>query len=317
MHILPRHSPSHSPTRAKSKEYDRQLDIARNALNQICPENPMEDLRNAKDTVALFAEHISELRPQQADRPKSAELLRTISSSSVQRQGSNNSSSDGSGTRKGSSSSSAAARWRNRSGVGKEWAGSKPGSIWTSIASELRDVAAQFPGLEVAAFSEFISSREILELGADFVRAYHARRIAAEKPYWAAEDLFFDLQAVKQGDAPASRWTQARSERRREWDLADHITRFVLMADGFRRRSVEREDWSVWAGDFVTNVRFYLRVLRCYIKRDAKQREERREQTQLQYQTPTKSTGSLEKKNSNGSRHSRFSFGSRGGSSKS
>ncbi|KAI1441744.1 hypothetical protein F5Y02DRAFT_288394 [Annulohypoxylon stygium] len=313
MHIRPKHS--HSPTRTKSKEYDRQLDIARNALNQICAENPMEDLRNAKDTVAFFAEHIDELRPQ-ADRPKSAELLRTISASSVQRQGSNNSSSDGSASRKHSS-----AKWKNRSGVGKEWAGSKPGSIWTSIASELRDVAAQFPGLEVAAFSEFISSREILELGADFVRSYNARRIAAEKPYWAAEDLFFDLQAVKQGDAPASRWTQARPERRAEWDLADHITRFVLMADGFRRRSVEREDWGVWAGDFVTNVRFYLRVLRCYIKRDAKQREERRdamrEQIQTQYQTPTKDSGGLEKKNSDGSRHSRFSFGSRGGSGKS
>ncbi|KAI0886670.1 uncharacterized protein GGS22DRAFT_186743 [Annulohypoxylon maeteangense] len=271
----------------------------------------MEDLRNAKDTVALFADHIDELRVK-TDRPKSAELLRTISSSSVQRHGSNNSSSDGS-FRKGSSS-----KWKNRS-VGKEWAGSKPGSIWTTINSELEDVAKQFPGLSVAAFNEFIGSREILELGADFVRIYHARGIAAEKPYWAAEDLFFDLQAVKQGDAPASRWTQARSERRAEWDLADHLTRFVLMADSFRRRSIEREDWGVWAGDFVTNVRFYLRVLRCFIKRDAKQREERRDAIRNQNQNQTRSQKSegLEKKNSGGSRGSRFSLGSRGGSNKS
>ncbi|KAI1459727.1 hypothetical protein F4805DRAFT_420052 [Annulohypoxylon moriforme] len=283
-------------------------------IKPICQTiDSITDKSPQKDTVALFADHIDELRPK-TDRPKSAELLRTISSSSVQRHGSNNSSSDGS-TRKGGSSSS---KWKNRS-VGKEWAGSKSGSIWTSLNHELEDVAKQFPGLSVAAFNEFISSREILDLGADFVRSYHARGIAAEKPYWAAEDLFFDLQAVKQGDAPASRWTQARSERRAEWDLADHITRFVLMADGFRRRSIEREDWGVWAGDFVTNVRFYLRVLRCFIKRDAKQREERRDarRDQTQVQAQSRSSGSLEKKNSGGSRGSRFSLGSRGGSNKS
>ncbi|KAI1210171.1 uncharacterized protein F4807DRAFT_424104 [Annulohypoxylon truncatum] len=303
---------SHSPIKTKPNEYDRQIDIARNASRKLCPENPMEDLRNAKDTVALFADHIDQLRLK-TDRPKSSELLRTISSSSVQRHGSNNSSSDGS-THKSSS-----LKWGKNRSVGKEWAGSRTGSIWTTLSSELEDVAKQFPGLSVAAFNEFIGSREILELGADFVRAYHKRGIALEKPYWAAEDLFFDLQAVKQGDAPASRWTQARPERRAEWDLADHIARFVLVADGFRRRSVEREDWSVWAGDFVTNVRFYLRVLRCFIKRDAKQREERRDaiRNQMQNQGQNKDAEGLEKKNSSGSRGSRFSLGSRGGSNKS
>ncbi|KAI2469070.1 hypothetical protein F4781DRAFT_395690 [Annulohypoxylon bovei var. microspora] len=291
----------HSPIKPKNKEYDRQIEIARHAARQICPDDPMEDLRNAKDTVVIIADHIDQLRPKLDSRPKSAELLRTISSPTVKRHGSNNSSSDGS-ARKGSS------KW-GRS-VGKEWVGSKSGSIWTELNSELEEVATQFPGLKVAAFNEFISSHEILQLGDEFVRrCCREKRIAAEKPYWAAEDLFFDLQAVKQGDAPASRWTQARPERRAEWDLADHLARFVLMADGFRRKSTEREDWSVWAGDFVTNVRFYLRVLRCFIKRDAKQREAQRRDA---IRDQNREAGALEKRNSRGS--SRFSLGSRGAS---
>lgn len=220
----------------------------------------MEDLRHAKDTVAIFANSIGRLRPDEA-LPRSAELFYNVPSPTVQRSGSNNSS-DGS-SRKSS-------KWINR-GVGKDWAESPSGALWHHISNTLEEVAAQFHGVKSTALNEFISAREILDLGADFVRCYRQHRFATEKPNWAAQDLFFDLQSVKQGDVRATQWTHARAEKRADWDLADHIMRFVLLADAFRTRA-EREDWSAWSVDFATCTNFYLCVLRCFIQRDEKQR---------------------------------------------
>ncbi|KAI0835992.1 hypothetical protein F5Y06DRAFT_115312 [Hypoxylon sp. FL0890] len=282
-------SPRHSPTKTTST-------ISQSSL-QVCNDNMMEDLRNAKDTVALFANNIDRLRPDEA-RPKSAELLRSISSPTVQRHGSNNSSD--------SSSRKSSSKWINR-GVLKEWAETPSGALWHQISNTLEEVAAQFQGINATALNEFISSREILDLGADFVRYY--QRLAIEKPIWAAEDLFFDLQSVKQGDVQASRWTKARADKRAEWDLADHLARFVLLADAFRTRA-EREDWNAWNMDFATNINFYLCVLRCFTQRDAKQREAARERERIRDRD---SVLEKEKRHSHGSSF-RFSRSSKAGS---
>ncbi|KAI1100758.1 hypothetical protein F4804DRAFT_34195 [Jackrogersella minutella] len=297
-HMRSRQSPTKTTT---TQEYDRQIQIARRVASQIqlCQDEPMEDMRNAHDSVRIIADFIDRLRPERQTRPRSAEILRSLSSPTVKRHGSNNSSSDGS-TRKSSS-----LKW-NRS-VGKEWAESPSGALWREISSTLEEVAAQFQGVSGTALNEFCSSREILDLGADFVRWHREGRIASEKPYWAAEDLFFDLQTVKQGDVSASRWTKARPEKRAEWDLADHLVRFVLLADAFRRKT-EREDWSAWAVDFVTNIRFYLSVLRCFTVRDAKQRAAARGHHRERNWDRT--SGEQEKRSSRSSY--RFSLGSRG-----
>ncbi|KAI1137730.1 hypothetical protein F5Y05DRAFT_60023 [Hypoxylon sp. FL0543] len=281
-------SPRHSPTRATSI-------ISQSSL-QLCNDNMMEDLRNAKDTVALFATSIDRLRSDEA-RPKSVELLRSISSPTVRRHGSNNSS-DG--------SSRKSLKWISRS-VGKEWADSPSGALWHQISSTLEEVAAEFQCVNSTALNEFISAREILDLGADFVRYY--QRLAIEKPKWAAENLFFDLQYVKHGDLQASRWTKARGEKRSEWDLADHLARFVLLADAFRTRA-EREDWNAWNMDFATNVNFYLCVLRCFTQRDAKQREAAHERERILDRDVALESG---KRHSHGSSF-RFSRSSKAGS---
>ncbi|OTB00624.1 hypothetical protein M426DRAFT_234466 [Hypoxylon sp. CI-4A] len=231
----------------------------------------MKDIRIAKQTVAAFAEHIDRLRPEDPESLTSAELLNlslSMPSPTVKRQGSNNS----------QSSRSRSSRWSKS--VGKEWAESASGTLWHHISQTLEDVAAQFQGVNPTALKEFISAREILDLGAEFVRCYNRRGWAAEKPHWAAEDLFFDLQYVKSGDISARRWLRARPERKAEWDIADYITRFVLAADEHRVH-VNRADWNAWNTDFETNVTFYLCVLRCFVFRDAKQRAAKDERDRI------------------------------------
>ncbi|KAI8962108.1 hypothetical protein F5Y11DRAFT_323848 [Daldinia sp. FL1419] len=232
---------------------------------QPCQDNPMDDLRDAKNSVALFADYISRLEPDNS-RPHSSGDFSSFSPPTVTRQGSTTSTD---GSRKGSSR-------RHYRAVGKEWAESPQGTVWTHISNTLREVAAEFPGVNPTAIQEFISTRDILEMGAEFVRYYRQAGHAMEKPYWVAEDLFFDLQSVKQGDTVPERWTRARSERKREWDLADHLVRFVLLADIVRIRA-NRQDWNTWSNGFVRKVSFYLCILRCFTVRDAEQRQAARE----------------------------------------
>jgi hypothetical protein len=130
-------------------------------------------------------------------------------------------------------------------------------------------VAQQFQ-VDQTALKEYISSVDMMDLGCEFARHYHGDP-AREKAYWAAEDLFFDLQAVKQGDADVGRWTGAKVYKK-DWDLADHLVRFVLLAEQYRLCSGQ-EKWVSWEWSFAVKVGFYLSVLRCYTIRDAKQRE--------------------------------------------
>lgn len=229
------------------------------------PDSLMDDMRDAKNSVALFADYINRLRPE-IPRPHSTVDLHGLSQSTVSRQGST-------GSEDGSRRSSSKRHYRS---VRKEWAESPQGTLWNHISNTLREVAAELPDVNPTAIQEFISAREILELGADFVRHYRESSHAMEKPYWVAEDLFFDLQSVKQGDVGASRWTRARPEKRVGWDLADHLTRFVLLADSFRSRA-DRQDWNTWSNGFVRKVSFYLCILRCFTVRDAEQRQAARE----------------------------------------
>ncbi|KAI0009667.1 hypothetical protein F4779DRAFT_581526 [Xylariaceae sp. FL0662B] len=221
----------------------------------------MEDLRNAERTVAMFAAYIDLLRPE--NRPPSADLSTPASkvSNTTKRQGSG-----GSGNSRKNS---------KRRGVGKDWEGSVEGQLWNSISKTVADVA-QKQGVNQTALQVFISQEAIQDLGSEFVR--HYRDYAAEKSYWVAEDLFFDLQSVKQGDVPPSRWIGSRV-RKSEWDLADYITRFVLAAENFRLQA-NRDDWSTWGADFVSKVGLYLSILRCFTVKDAKQRQTAREKGQ-------------------------------------
>ncbi|KAI0122494.1 hypothetical protein F4814DRAFT_408944 [Daldinia grandis] len=228
-------------------------------------DNPMDDMRDAKNSVALFADYINRLRPE-ISRPHGTVDPLSLSPSTVSRQGSTGSVD---GSRRSSSK-------RHHRRVRKEWAESPQGALWNHISNTLREVAAELPDVNPTAIQEFISAREILELGADFVHYYRQSSHAMEKSYWMAEDLFFDLQSVKQGDVVASRWTRARPEKRVGWDLADHLTRFVLLADSFRSRA-DRRDWNTWSDGFVKKVSFYLCILRCFTVRDAEQRQATRE----------------------------------------
>lgn len=214
----------------------------------------MHDMRNAAETVALFRDHIGRLRRDE----KSYTKLSPSSSASVQRAGSDGS--NGSGSRKSSS--------KIDKGVGKDWRSSPTGAIWHSISAMIEEVAAE-QDINRTVLKEFVSSREVLDLGTDFVRRYRDLHLVHEKPKWVAEELFFELQTVKHGDKPASKFTQARKP---DWNLADYLARFVLLADGFRRRA-DREDWNVLAGrSFAQDTCVYLGILRCFTMRDAQQR---------------------------------------------
>ncbi|KAI1773069.1 hypothetical protein F4818DRAFT_423145 [Hypoxylon cercidicola] len=233
---------------------------------QSCQEekNSMDDMRNAKATIATLAEHISRLRSdEQSSRNDELHLLPW--SPSVKRHGSNNSD----GSRKSSS------KWGRggSGGVGRVWSESPSGAIWHAIDNTLEEVAKE-QGVNATALKEFISSSEILELGASFVTRYRRRRCVLEAPSRAAEDLFWELQTVKQGDWPAAKFTRTRAEMP-DWSLPDYLARFVLLADAFRRRA-DRADWNKLGGDnFVDNTCFYLRILRCFTLRDAEQRAAR------------------------------------------
>lgn len=158
----------------------------------------MDDMRHAKDTVAAFAEHIGRLRSdeQQSRNPELQHLLLPSWSPSVKRHGSNNSD----GSRKSSS------KWGRggggggggigSGGVGRQWSESPSGAIWHAIDNTLEEVAAE-QGVNATALKEFISSREILEMGASFVTRYRRRRCVLESPSRAAEDLFWELQTIK------------------------------------------------------------------------------------------------------------------------
>ncbi|XXH01979.1 hypothetical protein Hte_008343 [Hypoxylon texense] len=275
--------PWQSPTTPTSR--GRDLPVSPQSPS-CAPEerNGMEDMRHAKDTVATFAEHISRLRSdeQQSRNPELQHLLPGPWSPSVERHGSNNSD----GSRKSSS------KWGRGVGggsgiggigVGKQWSESPSGAIWHAIDNTLEEVAAE-QGVNATALKEFIGSREILELGASFVTRYRRRRCVLESPSRAAEDLFWELQTIKQGDWPASKFTRAKAEKP-DWSLPDYLSRFVLLADAFRRKQ-DREDWKRLGGDsFVNNTCFYLCILRCFTLRDAEQRAAReRDLMGLQHQ---------------------------------
>ncbi|KAI0202138.1 hypothetical protein F4808DRAFT_421998 [Astrocystis sublimbata] len=125
--------------------------------------------------------------------------------------------------------------------------------------------------IDQTALKEYISAPEMMDLGSEFVRHYY-KNLEKDKPYWVAEDLFFNLQTVKQGDKDPELWAGARVYKR-DWDLSDHIIRFVLLSDQFRTCSGQPK-WAGWDWeDFGMMVGFYLNVLRCYTTREAKKRQ--------------------------------------------
>ncbi|CAJ2509049.1 Uu.00g140750.m01.CDS01 [Anthostomella pinea] len=233
----------------------------------------MEDLRDAKETVAKFAALIDRLRPDFAPPPP--EGVADATSHTSKRQTARRQ--DSTGSQK-STRSTVSARWMPSStSLSKkkrtsDWAETTEGILWHELEKPQREVAMQFQ-VDQTALKEFISSREMMELGNEFAR--HYGDYVREKPYWAAEDLFFELQAVKQGDAQQAKWTKSKAYKK-EWDLADHLVRFVLLAEKARLYS-DQEKWRLWEWTFAIKVGFFLSILRCYNVRHAKQRQLTRE----------------------------------------
>ncbi|KAI0015763.1 hypothetical protein F4780DRAFT_783839 [Xylariomycetidae sp. FL0641] len=226
----------------------------------------MEDLRDAEQTVASFATLIERLHP---DKNEATTKRQDSSSSRLSA-----SSSRGSKGSRGPLTP----RWRPKTPLKSKkesWDESVEGMLWNELEKPQSEVAARFQ-VDATALKEYISSPEMMELGAEFARAYHragAGATAKAYTYWVAEDLFFELQAVKQGDQEPARWTRARSSRRHHgWDLADHLVRFVLMAEQTRLSSPQ-DKWQQWEWSFAGKVAFYISLLRCYTVRDAKQRQ--------------------------------------------
>ncbi|KAI0965846.1 hypothetical protein F4678DRAFT_476385 [Xylaria arbuscula] len=216
----------------------------------------MEDLRDAEKTVSEFAALIDNLRPTDVTFHYGGEPSDPL----AQRNNSTGSQKNGKG--------SIGSRWRPKT-LKKDWDETTEGVLWNELEQSQNQVAHQFK-VDQTALKEFISSSEMMDLGCEFARHYFGDPVR-EKAYWAAEDLFFDLQAVKQGDADAKRWSEAKVYKK-DWDLADHLVRFVLLAEQ-RRVCSGQEKWVAWQWNFAGKVSFYLSVLRCYTVRHAKQRE--------------------------------------------
>ncbi|KAK5630206.1 hypothetical protein RRF57_005921 [Xylaria bambusicola] len=217
----------------------------------------MEDLRDAKETVSEFAALIDNLRPgadtshRRLERPDVLVAMRQNSTGSQK-----------------SAKSSISSRWRPKT-LKKDWDETTEGILWNELERSQNEVAHWYK-LDQTVLKEFISSPNMMDLGCEFARHYYGDPVK-EKAYWAAEDLFFDLQAVKQGDVPSARWAKAKVYKK-DWDLADHLVRFVLLAEQYRLCSGQ-EKWIAWQWDFAGKISFYLSVLRCYTVREAKQRE--------------------------------------------
>ncbi|KAI0401460.1 hypothetical protein F4802DRAFT_618904 [Xylaria palmicola] len=244
----------------------------------------MEDIRDAAASVAEFARLIDELRPNSYTPAPLRERADLFTS----RADADNASQSAKTTI--STIGTFSIRWRSRSSK-KSWDETPGGALWNELEEAQNKVARDFD-IDETALKEFVSAPEMMALGDEFTLRYfhdqdHGRDGGppAEKASWAAEDLFFDLQAVKQGDAEAARWTGHRTPRRRrgegggggsgggaDWDLAHHLARFVLLADRCRLRA-GREDWAAWQWPFVGHVAFFLAVLGCYTTREAKRRE--------------------------------------------
>ncbi|KAI1130643.1 hypothetical protein F5Y10DRAFT_262984 [Nemania abortiva] len=216
----------------------------------------MEDLRDAEKTVSEFARLIDNLRPD--EKTSHAEERYEIFDGRHDSISSHKSA-------KGSLSS----RWRSKN-LKRDWDETVEGILWNELEQSQNRVASKFK-IDQTALKEYISSPDMMDLGCEFARHYFGGDPGREKSYWAAEDLFFELQAIKQGDTDAGRWAEAKVYKK-EWELADHLVRFVLLAEQCRLCSGQGK-WVEWQWNFNMNVCFYLSVLRCYTVRDAKQRE--------------------------------------------
>ncbi|KAI1332301.1 hypothetical protein F5Y16DRAFT_174331 [Xylariaceae sp. FL0255] len=245
----------------------------------------MEDLRDAEHSVAAFAVLIEQLDASSRSEEGST------SAATTRRQNSNNSS------ERSPKSSSISSRWRYKK---KDWDETTEGVLWNELEKPQSDVARKY-GVDQTLLKEYISTKEMMDIGAEFAQKYHHHCHLSsqiqQKAYWVAEDLFFDLQAVKQGDADPARWTRfplstsssssdsfstnktssGRNRRQKDWDLADHLVRFVLLAEQCRLRyhppGTAAPGLALDFDTFAIKVAFFLSILRCYTIRDAKQRQ--------------------------------------------
>ncbi|RYO87384.1 hypothetical protein DL764_008864 [Monosporascus ibericus] len=134
-------------------------------------------------------------------------------------------------------------------------------------------------GADATALARFMSATEIQELAREFFtettttttttgggkdghRDGDGDRRAAEKPGYAADDLFWNLQYIGQGDLSESRWTRAKAGKV-GWELSDHLTRFILLSEKARLRAGGSR-WQTRDLSFESKVNFYLCVLRCF-----------------------------------------------------
>ncbi|RYP14115.1 hypothetical protein DL767_010423 [Monosporascus sp. MG133] len=127
-------------------------------------------------------------------------------------------------------------------------------------------------GADATALAHFMSATEIQELAREFFaetmtttttgggkdghRGRDGNRCTAEKPGYAADDLFWNLQYIGQGDLSESRWTRAKAGKV-GWELSDHLTRFILLSEKARLRAGGSR-WQTRDLSFESKVNFYL-----------------------------------------------------------
>ncbi|RYP64111.1 hypothetical protein DL771_008930 [Monosporascus sp. 5C6A] len=126
-------------------------------------------------------------------------------------------------------------------------------------------------GADATALARFMSATEIQELAREFFaettttttgggkdghRDGDGDRRAAEKPGYAADDLFWNLQYIGQGDLSESRWTRAKAGKV-GWEFSDHLTRFILLSEKARLRAGGSR-WQTRDLSFESKVNFYL-----------------------------------------------------------
>ncbi|RYP48675.1 hypothetical protein DL769_011181 [Monosporascus sp. CRB-8-3] len=235
----------------------------------------MEDIRNAAAIVASIATRIRQLEPEHVSHHHQRIPSSPIRQDTAAPQASPSSSSSSQQQANSSYRIASASRYTARRPKMAGRAGSD--GVIDDVTDFIGRVAREV-GADATALARFMSATEIQELAHEFLaetttktttgggkdghRDGHGDRRPAEKPGYAADDLFWNLQYIGQGDLSESRWTRAKAGKV-GWELSDHLTRFILLSEKARLRAGGSR-WQTRDLSFESKVNFYLCVLRCF-----------------------------------------------------
>ncbi|RYP81744.1 hypothetical protein DL770_005801 [Monosporascus sp. CRB-9-2] len=235
----------------------------------------MEDIRNAAAIVASIATRIRQLDPEHMSHHHPRIPSSPIHQDTAPPQGPPSSSSSSKQQVNLPYRISSAGRYtaRRPKMAGRTGSDGVIDDVTDFIGRVAREV-----GADATALARFMSAPEIQELAREFFaetttttitgggkdghRAGDGDHRAAEKPGYAADDLFWNLQYIGQGDLSESRWTRAKAGKV-GWERSDHLTRFILLAEKARLRAGGSR-WQTRDLSFESKVNFYLCVLRCF-----------------------------------------------------